>query len=85
MPLAVGALLALLIGWWGPGGPSLRRGSRSMARSVTGPPALRLVVVAALLIFAVGVLGALAVGALDISWWPSLGSPLPSADQLPGR
>ena len=56
-----------------------------MTRSVTGPPALRLVVVAALLIFAVGVLGALAVGALDISWWPSLGSPLPSADQLPGR
>ena len=85
VPLAVGALLALLIGWWGPGGPSLRRGSRSMARSVTGPPALRLVVVAALLVFAVGVLGALAVGALDISWWPSLGSPLPSADQLPGR
>ncbi|KRE36079.1 hypothetical protein ASG73_15615 [Janibacter sp. Soil728] len=85
VPLAVGALLALLIGWWGPGGPSLRRGSRSMARSVTGPPALRLVVVAALLVLAVGVLGALAVGAIDVSWWPSLGSPLPSPDQLPGR
>lgn len=85
VPLAVGSLCALLIGWWGPGGPSLRRGSRSLVRGVTGPSAVRLVVVACLVVFGVGVLGALAVGALDVSWWPSLSSPLPSPDQLPGR
>lgn len=85
IPLAAGGLLALAIGWWGPGGPGLRRGSRSLVRGVTGPAALRLGLLAVLLVFAVGVLGALAVGALDVSWWPSLESPLPDPAQLPGR
>lgn len=85
IPLAAGGLLALAIGWWGPGGPGLRRGSRSLVRGVTGPAALRLGLLAVLLVFAVGVLGALAVGALDVSWWPSLESPLPDPEQLPGR
>ena len=30
--LAVGGAIGLLMLWWGPGGASLRRGSRSMAR-----------------------------------------------------
>jgi len=30
--LVVGGVLALLMSWWGPGGASLRRGSRSIAR-----------------------------------------------------
>lgn len=85
VPLAVGSLLALLIAWWGPGGPSLRRGSRSMARGVTGVPAIRLVVIACLVVFAVGVLGALAVDALQVSWWPAVQSPLPGPEQLPSR
>ena len=83
--MAVGALLALAIGWWGPGGPGLRRGSRSLVRSVTGTPAVRLTIIAILLVFAVGVLGALAVGALDVSWWPGVQSPLPTPEQLPVR
>lgn len=85
IPLAAGALLALVIGWWGPGGPGLRRGSRSLVRGVTGPPTLRVALLAVLLVFAVGVLGALAVGALDVSWWPSLESPMPGPEQLPTR
>jgi len=85
IPMAVGALLALAIGWWGPGGPGLRRGSRSLVRSVTGAPAVRLTIIAILLVFAVGVLGALAVGALDVSWWPGVQSPLPTPEQLPVR
>lgn len=85
IPLAVGALLALAIGWWGPGGPGLRRGSRSLVRGVTGVPAVRMTIIVALLVFAVGVLGALAVGALDVSWWPGVQSPLPTPEQLPGR
>ena len=31
-PLAAGALLGVLIAWWGPGGASLRRGARSLVR-----------------------------------------------------
>ena len=85
VPLAVAALLALLIGWWGPGGPSLRRGSRSLVRSVTGVPVARVVITACLVVFAVGVLGALAVGALEVSWWPDVQSPMPSPEQLPSR
>lgn len=85
LPLAVGAFLVLSVGWWGPGGPSLRRGSRSLVRGVTGFPVVRLSLIVVLLVFAVGVLGALAAGALDVSWWPALESPLPDPDQLPSR
>lgn len=85
VPLAVGSLLALLVAWWGPGGPGLRRGSRSLVRGVTGVPAARVVLTAVLVVFAVGVLGALAVGALEVSWWPGVSSPLPGPEQLPAR
>ncbi|QOK23173.1 serine/threonine protein kinase [Janibacter indicus] len=85
VPLAVGSLLALLVAWWGPGGPGLRRGSRSLVRGVTSVPAARVVLIAVLVVFAVGVLGALAVGALEVSWWPDVSSPLPGPEQLPAR
>lgn len=85
LPIAVGALLALLTGWWGPGGPGLRRGSRSLVRGVTGAPAARGLLIAVLLVLALGLLGALAVGAIDVSWWPTLQSPLPTPEQLPTR
>lgn len=85
IPLAVGAFLVLATGWWGPGGPSLRRGSRSLVRGVTGFPVIRLALVVVLLVLAIGVLGALAAGALDVSWWPSVESPLPDPEQLPSR
>ena len=29
--------------------------------------------------------GALAVGALEVSWWPDVQSPMPSPEQLPSR
>jgi hypothetical protein len=34
LTLAVGGAVGLLVLWWGPGGASLRRGSRSMARRI---------------------------------------------------
>lgn len=83
--LAVGAFLVLGTGWWGPGGPSLRRGSRSLVRGVTGFPVVRVALIVVLLVLSVGVLGALAAGALDVSWWPSVESPLPDPEQLPSR
>ena len=35
IPLAVGGLFGLLMAWWGPGGASLRRGTRSCLRGAT--------------------------------------------------
>ena len=34
LPLVAGGFLGLMMGWWGPGGASLRRGSRSLVRGV---------------------------------------------------
>jgi hypothetical protein len=69
-PLATGALLAGLLAWWGPGGASLRRGTRSIVRGVTpGPRAAQGAVVVLLL-----VAGGLAVWSSSRQgvplWWP---------------
>jgi serine/threonine protein kinase len=66
--LAAGAFTALTA-WWGPGGASLRRGSRSLVRGLTGHDTVRQVLVVALLLGA-AVLVALTVSRGDPSWWP---------------
>jgi hypothetical protein len=70
-PLAVGALIAALMAWWGPGGSGLRRGTRSIIRGVTpGQRATQVLVVLVL----VGA-GALVVWSLQNAgvpqWWPT--------------
>lgn len=51
-PWVVGILLATWVLWWGPGGPSLRRGSRSMVRGGLRSAPVTKVVVPVLLAFA---------------------------------
>ncbi|GAA2031734.1 hypothetical protein GCM10009740_22090 [Terrabacter terrae] len=73
--LAVGGLLGLLTLWWGPGGASLRRGSRSMARSLV-PAGLTSQVVSGIL----GVFGVVAAVAalrhgVSFTWNPFSASP----------
>lgn len=51
-PIAVGALLALLVAWWGPGGSALRRGTRSVVRGVAPGRGSHVVVAGALLVAA---------------------------------
>ena len=53
LPLAAGAVAAGLTAWWGPGGSSLRRGSRMLARAAAPGPRAAKVVVAVLAIVAV--------------------------------
>ena len=80
VPLAVGAVLAALVAWWGPGGSGLRRGSRSIVRGVAGgTTASRLVVLVALLV-AVGFSGWALQHGGQPQWWPwqAPGSLLPS-------
>ena len=68
--LAAGFAAGLLIAWWGPGGASLRRGSRSLVRGVARGETLTAVVVGVLLL-AAAVLTALAfVRHGQLSWWP---------------
>ncbi|WP_346767727.1 serine/threonine-protein kinase [Knoellia koreensis] len=69
--LAVGALLAGLMAWWGPGGSGLRRGSRSIVRGVAGGPTATRIVVGLLLVVAAAcvVLAVQRAGAPD--WWPT--------------
>ncbi|CAN7312808.1 protein kinase domain-containing protein [Knoellia sp. LjRoot47] len=70
LPLAVGGLLAGLMAWWGPGGASLRRGTRSIMRGVSPGPSASRVLVLLLLVAAAAVAAA---GVVDgqPSWWPT--------------
>jgi hypothetical protein len=70
VPLAVGGLLAGLMAWWGPGGASVRRGTRSIVRGVSpGASASRVVVL--LLLVAAAAVAAAGVVEGEPSWWPT--------------
>ncbi|KGN36610.1 serine/threonine protein kinase [Knoellia subterranea] len=80
-PLAFGGLLAGLMAWWGPGGASLRRGTRSLVRGVSpGPSASRVFVL--LLIVAAAAVAAAGVIDGEPSWWPT-GTPWGGRLNLP--
>ena len=70
VPMAVGGLLAGLMAWWGPGGASLRRGTRSIVRGVSPGPSASRVLVLVLLVAAVAVAAAGVVEGQP-SWWPT--------------
>ncbi|GGL33270.1 serine/threonine protein kinase [Phycicoccus endophyticus] len=74
LPLAGAAVFTALTAWWGPGGASLRRGSRSIARGLGGHPSVRLVLVVAALLAGAGLV-AVALRRGEPSWWPLHGSP----------
>ena len=70
-PLAVGAAVAALMAWWGPGGSGLRRGTRSIVRGISpGPRGSRVVVGIALLVAAAAVVVCLQNAGVP-SWWPA--------------
>lgn len=76
LPLAAGALSGVLAAWWGPGGASLRRGTRSTIRGVTPGRAGRQVYLVVLAVIALGaVLSLLVYGSGQPTWWPASGPP----------
>ena len=79
--LAVGGLLAGLMAWWGPGGASLRRGTRSIVRGISPGPLSGQVVAALALVAAALLVGWVSVHAsptwAPLSGPPSLWNPLP--------
>ena len=74
VPLASAGVFAGLTAWWGPGGASLRRGSRSIVRGITPGDLLRKVVAGVLLVGAAALL-VLAVAGEGPSWWPLSDAP----------
>ena len=76
LPLAAGAVAGALAAWWGPGGASLRRGTRSLVRGMTPVPTARQVFLIVLGVIALGSVLWLTTSAdLQPTWWPSPGPP----------
>ncbi len=82
LPLVVGGFLGLLMGWWGLGGASLQRGSRSLVRALApGKGATELVVVTFLLLgVGLGTWAWLRHGQPD--WWPWSSGQFPVISRL---
>ncbi len=77
LPLGIGMLLATLMAWWGPGGASLRRGSRSIVRGLA-PSGSAAGVLAVLLLVAAGFAAGWAyLHADQAAWWPLATIPSP--------
>jgi predicted Ser/Thr protein kinase len=76
-PVALGGgmALALLMAWWGPGGASLRRGSRSVLRGVVREGLVTSVVTALLVVGGLGALLWLVLHGGVPSWVPMSGPP----------
>jgi hypothetical protein len=70
----VAGVFAGLTAWWGPGGASLRRGSRSIVRGLTPGEAAGQVAAGILLVVAAVVL-VTAVTGDGPSWWPRTTAP----------
>jgi hypothetical protein len=70
-PLAVGAMITALMAWWGPGGSSLRRGTRSIVRGASpGATSARILVVIALAVAAALAIWVAQRGGVP-QWWPA--------------
>jgi len=69
-PMVAGGFLGLLMGWWGPGGASLQRGSRSLVRDVLPGRGLTDFVVATFFLAGVGLAAWAWVRGGQVDWWP---------------
>jgi hypothetical protein len=74
LPLVVAGVFTGLTAWWGPGGASLRRGSRSIVRGLTPGEAAGQVAAGILLVVAATVL-AVALTGDGPTWWPRTTAP----------
>ncbi len=85
LPMALAALAGCTVLWWGPGSAGMRRGSRSIVRSVAREvPVTRVLVALCVAVAVLGVLWAVGSGADHVNWFPYADSAqLPLADVLP--
>jgi serine/threonine protein kinase len=84
MTVVVGSAFGLLMSWWGPGGASLRRGSRSLVRGLSPGRAVSTIAVAVFVLLGAG----LGVWAWrhhgELNWWPWVSGQLPPVSRLFG-
>lgn len=71
-PLLAGAAAALLVGWWGPGGSTVRRGTRVVARALT-PGRHGSTIVAGVLLLAAAVVALISQSSGFVPTWAPLG------------
>lgn len=83
LPVAVGSLLGMLMAWWGPGGLALRRGSRTMVRTLLPHQAVTQVVATVLLVGGVSLLVWTVLDGSGVNWWPTTWSHAPFSDLVP--
>lgn len=85
IPVAIGVLAGIAVLWWGPGSTGMRRGSRSIVRTVARDEArTKLVLAACVVIAVIAVLLALTAPMYSVSWLPySDSSQLPLSNVLP--
>ncbi|OFE15843.1 serine/threonine protein kinase [Humibacillus sp. DSM 29435] len=74
--LVIGGAIGLTMLWWGPGGASLRRGSRSMARRLVPEGLATKVTTAVAVVFAVAVAAVSLSHGAPLLWAPFTGNPL---------
>jgi serine/threonine protein kinase len=67
---AVGFASGILIAWWGPGGSSLRRGSRSLVRGMARGETVTKALVAGLLLVAAVLVVVALIRHGQLTWWP---------------
>jgi len=82
--LAAGAVAALVTAWLGPGGGSVRRGSRTVARAVAPGVMFERLIVALLVIVTVGAVAVVATDADGQPDWAPLEQAPFTADAVPG-
>lgn len=82
VPVAVGSLLGAVVAWWGPGGLSLRRGTRTLVRSLLPSELATQLVVGFLVAAGLAMAGFAFYEGSDVSWWPG-GPEAPFRDLVP--
>lgn len=69
-PWVVGLLVATCVLWWGPGGTSMRRGSRSVVRGVLRTDPLTVIVLSVCGVLGLGALLWSLQNGFQVDWWP---------------
>jgi hypothetical protein len=70
VPVVAGGFLGLVMGWWGPGGASLQRGSRSLVRALASGRGATDFFVATFVLMGVGIAAWAWVRNGQLEWWP---------------
>lgn len=83
LPIAIGSALGAVIGWWGPGSVSMRRGTRTLIRAAVPTGVATQVLVTFLLVGALALGGWAVLDEQPVSWWPNPSGDAPLIDRIP--